>query len=142
MYPKFIEVHYENGFKAFLNVENIEGFRIDNSDGCVVFLTSMAVIKLKESYEEMQQLIKNSGCLIRKQDPRLDVTHPLTIDDLQNMVGEPVWNTSISEWGLITKNAEWHGEIQEGLLIRYHDGSMTRLEEEWLQKFPLYRMRQ
>ena len=144
MYPKFIEVRdADQGCMLSLNVMNICGFNeyCDDADKTVIAMTDGVFHVVDHTYEEIRQMITDSGCLIRKQDPRLDMTHPLTMEELQSMVGEPVWNTAIGEWGLITKDAEWHGEIMEGYCIRYHDGSMTRLEESWLLKFPMYRMR-
>ena len=143
MYPKFIELHLaKDDCLVSLNIENIIAISdFDNGEGYIVKTSDRGDWIVKETYEELKQMIMESGCLIRKQDPRLDTEHPLTMEDLQSMVGEPVWNSNIDEWGLVTKDAEWHGEIMEGYLIRYHDGTMTRLEEEWLKKYPHYRMR-
>ena len=143
MYPKFIELHLaKDDCLVSLNIENIIAISdFDNGEGYIVKTSDRGDWFVRESYEELKQMITDSGCLIRKQDPRLDTEHPLTMEDLQSMVGEPVWNSNIDEWGLVTKDAEWHGEIMEGYLIRYHDGTMTRLEEEWLKKYPHYRMR-
>ena len=143
MYPKFIELHLaKDDCLVSLNIENIIAISdFDNGEGYIVKTSDRGDWIVKETYDEMKQMITDSGCLIRKEDPRLDTEHPLTMEDLQGMVGEPVWNSNIDEWGLVTKDAEWHGEIMEGYIIRYHDGTMTRLEEEWLKKYPHYRMK-
>ena len=144
MYPKFIEVRdADQGCMLSLNVTNICGFNeyCDDADKTVIAMTDGVFHVVDHTYEEIRQMITDSGCLIRKQDPRLDVTHPLTMKDLQSMVGEPVWNSGTREWGLITKDAEQEGEIMEGYLIRYHDWTETHLHEEGLRKNPHYRMR-
>ena len=144
MYPKFIEVRdADQGCMLSLNVTNICGFNeyCDDADKTVIAMTDGVFHVVDHTYEEIRQMITESGCLIRKQDPRLDLTHPLTIDDLKSMVGEPVWNTSIGEWGLVTRDPDREGEITEGYFLRYQDGSMTVLEEEWMRKYPHYRMR-
>ena len=144
MYPKFIEVRdADQECMLSLNVANICAFNeyCDDANKTVIAMTDCVYHVVDQTYDEISQMIMESGCLIRKQDPRLDTEHPLTMEDLQNMIGEPVWNSNIDEWGLVTKDAEWHGEIMEGYLIRYHDGTMTRLEEEWLKKYPHYRMK-
>ena len=143
MYPKFIEVRdAELERMLSLNVANICAFNeyCDDANKTVIAMTDCLYHVVDQTYDEVKQMITDSGCLIRKQDPRLDDS-PLTMEDLQSMVGEPVWNLNIDEWGLVTKDPEWHGEIQEGYFIRYHDGTMTVIEEEWLKKYPHYRMK-
>lgn len=142
MYPKFIEVHAAgDGIAVTVNVENVIGFGGDGKGGGCFRMTDNSMWQTKESYDELKALITDCGCLIHKADPRLDTEHPLTMEDLKTMVGEPVWNSNTGEWGLITKDAERDGEITEGFLIRYHDGTMTYMYEEGLKKFPIYRMR-
>ena len=143
MYPKFIEVHLaKDDCLASLNISHIVGtVDFDNGEGYIVKTSDRGDWIVRESYEELKQMITESGCLIRKQDPLLDTEHPLTMEDIKGMVGEPVWNSNIDEWGLVTKDPEWHGEIQEGYFIRYQDGTMTYLYEEGLEKYPIYRMK-
>lgn len=144
MYPKFIELHLaKDDCLVSLNIGKIVAISDydNNGEGYLVKTSDRGDWLVRDTYDEMKQMITESGCLIRKQDPRLDVTHPLTMEDLQSMVGEPVWNSNIDEWGLVTKNPEWHGEIQEGYFIRYHDGTLTYLYEEGLKKYPHYRMK-
>ena len=144
MYPKFIEVRdAELERMLSLNVANICGFNEyrKDADKTVIEMLDSSYHIVDHTYEELKQMITESGCLIRKQDPRLDTEHSLTMEDIKGMVGEPVWNSNTGEWGLITKDAERDGEITEGFLIRYHDGTMAYLYEEGLKKFPIYRMR-
>ena len=54
-----------------------------------------------ESYDDIKQLIHDSGILIHRADPRLDETHSLTMEDLKEMIGEPVWNSNTGKWTLV-----------------------------------------
>lgn len=148
MYPKFIEVHAAgDGIAVSINVENVIGFGGDGKGGACFRMADNSMWQTKESYDELKALITDCGCLIRKADPRLDMEHPLTMDDLKTMVGEPVWNSNNGEWALVTKDPAWHDETnpdwkrQSGYYLRYHDDTITRFDEEELKKFPLYRMK-
>lgn len=139
---KFIELHAKDD-KALLsiNIENIVGFGVD--DGAAVIRTiDKGGWFVAESYEEIKQLIHDVGVLIHKPDPRLNLTKPLTLEDLKYMEGEPVWNSNSGEWGLVTKDPEWRGELQDGYYFRHHDGTITMLWDEGLIRYPLYRMHQ
>ena len=146
MYPKYIEVHLkdqgaESRELISVNVGKITVFH----EG--VIETELESIEVTETYDELKALITDCGCYINKGDPRLDTEHPLTMDDLMTMVGEPVWNRNNGEWALVTKDPEWHDETnpdwkrQSGYYLRYHDDTITRFDEEDLKKFPLYRMK-
>ena len=144
MYPKFIELHLaKDDCLVSLNIGKIVAISDydNNGEGYLVKTSDRGDWLVRDTYDKMKQMITESGCLIRKQDPRLDTEHPLTMEDIKGMVGEPVWNSNIDEWGLVTKDPEWHGDIQEGYFIRYHDGTMTVLEEDWLKKYPHYRIK-
>ena len=131
MMSKFIEVHEKgNGMPISVNVENIVAF--ENGD---IALQTVGVLKITETYDEIKQLILDAGVLIHKADPRLDTTTPLTLEDLKNMIGEPVWNSNALKWGLLTK--------QDGsYFLLYPTGQMWLFTVNDLIKFPLYRMRQ
>ena len=101
MYPKFIEVHW-NTIPVSYNVENISWF----GDKFLYIVGQDTALDVDESYEEIKALIKDCGCLIHKADPRLDMEHPLTMDDLMTMVGEPVWNSNTGKWGLVKEVRE------------------------------------
>ena len=79
MYPKFIEVH-EKGKAISINIEHLVAF----SDR-IFHLSNNAESNYRcdESYNDIKQLITDCGCLIHKADPRLDLTHPLTLEDLK-----------------------------------------------------------
>jgi len=131
MYPKFIELHW-NTIPLSYNVENISWF----GDKFICIVGQDKALDVDESYDELKALITDCGCLIRKADPRLDTEHPLTMDDLMTMVGEPVWNSNSRNW----------------MLVKDHDGKtvwflswLTKHVHPWqeddLKKFPLYRMK-
>ena len=124
---KFIELH--DGMQPIsINVDSIEWF----ADETISMHNSE--IKVIESYDEIKQLILDAGVLIHKADPRLDTTTPLTMEDLKNMIGEPVWNSNALKWGLLTK--------QDGsYFLLYPTGQMWLFTVNDLIKFPLYRMK-
>ena len=145
MYPKFIEVHDvdvvgdSQGIINFsLNVANISGFNryVDDHDKAVIAMTDGNLHVTAESYDEIKQLITDCGCLIRKPDPRLDMSHPLALDDLQSMIGEPVWNSNLDRWELVTM-------VTDFFCKTCHTGQYAgEYSEDDLIKTPLYRMRQ
>lgn len=134
MYPKFIELH-DNETKSpiSINVNNIADFHADY-DGQTSIDVGRDAYLVAESYDEIKQLILDAGVLIHKADPRLDTTTPLTLEDLKNMIGEPVWNSNALKWGLLTK--------QDGsYFLLYPTGQMWLFTVNDLIKFPLYRMK-
>lgn len=149
MYPHFIEVNdYRDERLVSINVDTITNFFANEEGGTDIELTTCQFCHAKESYSELKTLIEGCGCSINKGDPRLDTSRPLTMDDIKEMVGQPVWNSNIGEWGLITKDPEWHDEThpdwkrQSGYYLRYHNDTITRFDEEGLKKYPIYRMKQ
>ena len=135
MMLKFIELHAKDD-KALLsiNIENIVGFGVD--DGAVVIRTiDKGGWFIAESYDELKALITDCGCLIHKADPRLDMTHPLTLDDLRDMVGEPVWNSNIDVWMLVKDVSDtW-------VKMLWTSGNISEYTEDELIAYPVYRMR-
>lgn len=132
MYPKFIEVHW-NTIPVSYNVEKITWF----GDKFIYIVGQDIPLDVDESYDEIKALIKDSGCLIHKGDPRLDTEHPLTMDDLRTMVGEPVWNSNNGEWMIV------EGFSDNGKLVRFQLVGCTRkfVSKQELIKYPLYRMK-
>jgi len=132
MYPKFIEVH-EKGNAISVNIEHLVAF----SDS-IFNLSNNAESNYRcdESYNEIKQLITDCGCLIHKADPRLDMTHPLTLDDLKDMVGEPVWNSNINVWMLVKDVSDTWAKML------WTSGNVSEYTEDELIKYPVYRMRQ
>lgn len=72
---------------------------------------------------------------IKKADPRLDTDHPLTMEDLKTMVGEPVWNSNSGKWGLVKEVRE------DDVTLVYQAADWVIVGRGWVNKFPLYRMR-
>ena len=98
-------------------------------------MTDTSMWQTKESYDELKALITESGCLIHKADPRLDMTHPLTMDDLKDMSGEPVWNSNLNVWLLVKECSDMYVDLL------WTSGNTSSWDEEELKSFPLYRMR-
>ena len=141
MYPKFIELHGGvTGQTLSANVAHIVMF----SDREIVLSNEPMsrdgkAFNVTESYNDMKTLIKDCGCLIHKQDPRLDTTTPLTLDDLREMVGEPVWNSNNGRWYLVWLINEF--DTDRPVHLRYRDGVMLSMSADDLMKYPLYRMK-
>ena len=143
MYPHFIEVTPKvTGGKVSINVDNI----VMIGDGEIV-CTNMdmngdyAAFRCAETHEELQMLLKDSGCAIQKGDPRIDVSKPLTMDELcrLEMVGEPVWNSNTRQWMMIIDSAL--GDVHSWVDFVDRSGGQVRFAPIDVQKFPLYRMK-
>ena len=133
MMSKFIELHFPIEGKVFFNVEDILCF-FTRDDYTIIRAKDGNCYAVTEFYDEVKALIKDAGVLIHKADPRLDTTTPLTLEDLKNMIGEPVWNSNALKWGLLTK--------QDGsYFLLYPTGQMWLFTVNDLIKFPLYRMK-
>lgn len=145
MESKFIELHPRHrnsldGGPVSVNVAAIKCFhmnldeRIPSETG-VIETVDECMYLVSESYDEIKQLIHDSGILIHRADPRLDETHPLTMADLQGMVGEPVWNSNLRQWELVKKaNDLYITTCSTGEYSNSYD-------ENDLIRTPLYRMR-
>lgn len=142
MYPKFIEVHMEkDGETVSINVSAIE--LIADKGIRVAGMPTDRIYTVAETYEELQALVKDCGCLIHKQDPRLDTEHPLTMHDLQGMLGEPVWNSNTGKWTLVRNYIEAPDPdgVDVAFLLDAADNS-TGMTAGDLIKTPLYRMKE
>ena len=136
---KFIELHEkETGDSFSVNVDHIISF---GKEGIILTGVPRAyALATAESYEEIKQLIHDVGVLIHKPDPRLNLTKPLTMDDLRNMIGEPVWNSNNGKWYLMLKVRE---DLDPELaVVQDSDAKIEVFSPEELIKFPLYRMNQ
>lgn len=134
MYPKFIELHDKGSENRFsVNVEHVV---VVGGKGIILALPS-DVMKLEtvESYEEIKTLITDSGCLIKKADPRLDTEHPLTIEDLQAMIGEPVWQSNLNVWFLVVSCDGFY------VTLLWPSGNKSISDPGELKAYPLYRMK-
>ena len=140
MDTKFIELHDLGESELIsLNVKNICGFnQYIDPDGMVttaVGTNDGSLHVVSESYDEVKQMIKESGIHIQKADPRLDTSHPLTMDDLKEMVGEPVWNSNLNVWLLVKDVSDLYVDLV------WTSGNVSAWDESELTQFPLYRIR-
>ena len=126
MYPKFVELHHEDGSAFTININKIKLIENGYVGGYCV----------QESYEDVKTLIEETGCLIHKGDPRL-TTKPLTIADMRDLVGEPIWNSNINKWFLV---AQYDEQGQTAKIESLHGVSFW-VDDEALLKFPHYRMK-
>ena len=131
MYPKFIEIH-KNGVNMLMNIDHIVGVVGSN-----LISTTKEVIACDEHYDEISDLITNTGSLIHKADPRLDTTKPLTFDEMRGMIGQPVWNSNTDLWGLVSDPM-----YADMVTVRFADETLSNYKAEDLIRFPYYRMRQ
>ena len=140
MYPYFIEVEIRNGPKAIINIDNIKAVspHPESMDNTYIYYSVGGKEIVSESYDEVKQLITDSGCLIAKADPRLDTTTPLTMDDLKGMIGEPVWNSNNRQWLLVFNVLV--GDVHAQFYNK--NGYSVEMTAEDLVKYPLYRMKQ
>lgn len=130
MYPKFIELHW-NTIPLSYNVENILWF----GDKFIYIVGQDIPLDVDESYDDIKGLITDCGCLIHKADPRLNMDHPLTMDDLMTMVGEPVWNRNLNVWLLVKGCSDMYVDLMST------SGNINTWDEKDLESLPLYRMR-
>lgn len=135
----FIELHYrDDGEPMLVNTDHImKVFKDEN--GIPTVDLPMSYIETRESYEEIEELIKGAGVCIDKGDPRLDTKSPLTMEDLKDMIGEPVWNSNTRDWWLI----HWYMEDPyEEIIVYNKNGVQESWDRDDLIKTPLYRMKQ
>lgn len=90
-----------------------------------------------ESYSELKTLIEGCGCLIHKGDPRLDTSHPLTYDDLQQMPGQPIWHSNTDQWALVAEEPQYADRVT----VWHSDGTITNISREDAIAMPWYRMK-
>ena len=134
MEPKFIELH-DGSEPLSINVALVEWF----ADGTISMMNCEH--RVLESYAEIKQLIHDSGILIHRADPRLDTTTPLTMEDLQDMIGEPIWNSNVLHWYLVDSIQTDLDGSNEKVILRTRGGAELPFDEDDLIKYPLYRMR-
>ena len=139
MMSKFIEVHEkETGDIFSVNVDHIISF---GKEGIILTGVPRAyALATAESYDEINQLIHDAGVLIHKADPRLDTTTPLTMEDLKDMEGEPVWNSNTLKWMIVHRYGE--GDKKSIVWLVRHDSQFELMTADDLIKTPLYRMLQ
>ena len=142
MYPHFIELHAsDNGEKVLYNIDHIVKTYEPLGDRCTPIYTDDGYDwSVRESYDEVKQLIRSAGCAIQKQDPRLDTTSPISWDELLTlgMIGQPVWNSNTREWMLLI-DSSLDGRSWIDLIDNC--GKTFRWGPVEVSKYPLYRMK-
>ena len=135
MYPHFITVHdNENGEPFLVNIDHIVSV---GKEGMILTGIPTAIaLATVESFDELKQLVADAGCHIEKADPRLNTKQPLTMDEIRQMVGEPVWNSNTRSWGLV---CDYYDET---VAIKPPRGASYDYDADDLVKFPLYRMKE
>ena len=135
MYPHFITVHdNDNGEPFLVNIDHIVSV---GKEGMILTGVPAAIaLATVESFDELKQLVADAGCHIEKADPRLNTAKPLTMDELRQMVGEPVWNSNTRSWGLV---CDYYDET---VAIKPPRGASYDYDADDLVKFPLYRMKE
>ena len=135
MYPHFIEVH-DGSQILIINVDKIGIVK----DQKIMVEHPTRWQPVDESYEELKELISDSGCSITKSDPRIDTTHPLKMSDLKEMIGEPVWNSNRRHWALVSEYIESDDDYVFISFRPYKDVGYE-YDEDDLIKYPVYRMK-
>lgn len=143
MYPHFIEVHGKhNGNKICVNIDSIKSFYYWERDGAIrIDMTDCDDWLVEESYDDLKELLRTAGVAIQKQDPRIDTSIPLNMDDLCEpmMIGEPVWNSNTRAWMLVVDSAL--GDVKGWVDLCDHCGKIVRYGPHDITKYPLYRLR-
>ena len=130
MTPKFIEVHAGEIFTS-INIDHIIWFRDHN----LALLDVDNLYIVTETYDELKALILDAGYFIQQTDPRLDAEKPLTLDDLKDMVGEPVWDSNLRKWWLVSA---WDENF---VVLRDSEAGVAVYIGDKLIAKPLYRMK-
>lgn len=133
MYPHFIEVHDIDGNAGMINIDHIVS--VCENQITLSNMKNDKALAVRESYAELKQLVESSGALINMGDPRLDTKNRLTLEDLQKMVGEPIWSSNDSKWYIVRKIDD------EKDVYLYSDEKSWFFTAENLIKYPMYRMR-
>ena len=139
MYPHFIEINNTDlGGKNIVNIESIAYVCGDDEAQIILNIADRDdnTIDCSESYEDVKKLIEGSGCLIHMGDPRLD-NKPLTMADLKDMVGQPVWDSNRNVWYLF----KTFDEDGQAYFTDVFGNTGIAENENVLIKFPLYRMK-
>jgi len=136
MYPHFIEVHVDE-IPLALNIAHI----VSVKDGAVKLSSNKDYFYgVDESYDELSYLIQNCGCHIEKKDPRLD-DRPLKMEQLKNMIGEPVWNANRKQWGLVCDYYEDEENDFAMITIKPYKDISYDYDAVDLEKYPVYGMK-
>ena len=135
MYPHLIEVHDEQyGKPVTINIDYIIRF----TDRTIV-TPDDDFYRVRESYDELKQLIRDAGCIIQKKDPRLD-DKPMEWDDFAGQEDEIFWNSNACDWWKFKEVVE----LDNGttwLEFKNSDGIFQSVYPDDLKAKPMYRMK-
>ena len=139
MYPHFIEVHdKEDDILVSINIDCIANFfPKGDGDGAIINCRDCGGQITTETYDELKKLITNAGCHIEKGDPRLDQSKPLTMNDLKDMVGQPVWDSNRNVWYLFKA----FDEDGQAYFTDVFGNTGIAENNDALIKYPIYRMK-
>ena len=142
MYPRFIELHAsDNGEKVLYNIDHIVKTYEPLGQRCTPIYTDDGYDwSVRETYDEVKELLRSAGTAIQKADPRIDTSKCLSMDELCEpmMIGTPVWNSNTRAWMLVVDSAL---DNRSWVDLCDHCGKIVRYEPTDVKKFPLYRMR-
>ena len=123
MIARFIEVH--DGLQPLsINVDRIEWF------GDETIILSDNEIRVIESYEEIKALVKDS---LQKKVATQDLI-PLSMDDMESLVMQPVWNAAFDKWYLV---AQYDKETRTVQVVNAQ-GFQYWIDEDTLKTLPHY----
>jgi len=128
----FIELHTSGSKnKVLYNINHIVKFyEPEEKSGCLIFTDDGYKKKVKESYEEVRELVNNPSNHIK-----IDKTKRLTFDDLKNMIGELVWDDVEKQWCVVR-----YCTISEVCLSKEH-GECFWIDSQGLKLNPIYKIR-
>lgn len=148
MYPHFIEVSRsfeDENWKCAVNIDHIVFIEDHTIMPTITDEDEHNIIWVNETYDELKKLIEDAGALINKGDTRIDTQRRLTMQDLQGMVGEPVWSSNTNTW-LLVYDGDWTysgdpDRVCVRVVNRYGCKDIWLSEEDLIAK-PLYRMKE
>lgn len=132
MIPKMIEVHPDEDIVPIVIAINID--QIESISEGVIKTTSGYCYCVKETYNELSQLINNAGYSVQHTDERLDLKKPLSLNEFQHIVGQPVWDNNLRKWGLVLA-------YNTKAMIYYSDTKVSWIDEEDMKESQFYRIK-
>lgn len=132
MIPKMIEVHPDEDIVPIVIAINID--QIESISEGVIKTTSGFCYCVKETYNELSQLINNAGYSVQHTDERLDLKKSLSFNEFQHIVGQPVWDNNLRKWGLVLA-------YNTKAMIYYSDTKVSWIDEEDMKESQFYRIK-
>ena len=127
-----IEVHPDEDIVPIIIAINID--QIESISEGVIKTTSGFCYCVKETYNELSQLINNAGYSVQHTDERLDLKKPLSLSEFQYIVGQPVWDNNLRKWGLVLA-------YNTKAMIYYSDTKVSWIDEEDMKESQFYRIK-